>query len=67
MRDALACDVAISIDERDQAALADNESEQDQDVIGGVTIERVNVTKRVCTYFASCFKLISMSRFVFVL
>ncbi|KAF8813222.1 P-loop containing nucleoside triphosphate hydrolase protein, partial [Phlegmacium glaucopus] len=47
LRDALANDVAISIDERDQAALADQESERDQDVIGGATIERVNVTKRV--------------------
>lgn len=42
--------MAISIDERDQAALADQESERDQDVIGGVTIERVNVTKRVCRF-----------------
>ena len=51
LRDALAHDVAILIDERDQAALADQESEQDQDVIGGPTIERLNVTKRVCAYF----------------
>ena len=42
--------MAISIDERDQAALDDQEKEQDQDVIGGATIERVSVTKRVCGY-----------------
>jgi hypothetical protein len=43
--------VAILIDERDQAALTDQESEQEQDVIGGATIERLNVTKRVRAYF----------------
>ena len=51
LRDALAHDVAILIDERDQVALADQESEQEQNVIGGATIERLNVTKRVCAYF----------------
>ena len=51
LRDALAHDVAVLIDERDQAALTDQESEQEQDVIGGPTIERLNVTKRVRAYF----------------
>jgi hypothetical protein len=51
LRDALANDVAVLIDERDQAALTDQESEQEQDMIGGPTIERLNVTKRVCAYF----------------
>lgn len=46
--------MAISIDERDQAALADQESEQVQDVIGGATIELVRVTKQV----GSCFPMI---------
>jgi hypothetical protein len=46
--------VAILIDERDQVALADQEIEQDQDAIEGVTIERVNVTKQVY----SCFLII---------
>lgn len=52
--------MAILIDERDQAALADQESEQDQDVIGGATtFERLNVTKRVCAYdLPSCSGLI---------
>jgi hypothetical protein len=59
--------VAILIDERDQAALADQESEQDQDVIGGPTIERLNVTKRVCAYFMIYVLLWTnlMCRFVF--
>ena len=43
--------MAVLIDERDQAALTDQESEQGQDVIGGATIERLNVTKRVRVYF----------------
>lgn len=43
--------MAVLIDERDQAALTDQESEQEQDVIGGATIERLNVTKRVRAYF----------------
>lgn len=51
LRDALAHDVAVLIDERDQAALTDQESEQEQDVISGATIERLNVTKRVSAYF----------------
>ena len=61
LRDALAHDVAVLIDERDQAALTDQESEQEQDVIGGATIERLNVTKRVRPYFpifVTCFGLI---------
>ncbi|KAF8808643.1 hypothetical protein BYT27DRAFT_7188610 [Phlegmacium glaucopus] len=47
LRDALANDVAISIGERDWDALADQESDLDEDVIDGATIKRVNVTKRV--------------------
>jgi hypothetical protein len=39
--------VAVLIDERDQAALTDQESEQEPDMIGGPTVERLNVTKRV--------------------
>ncbi|KDR70088.1 hypothetical protein GALMADRAFT_255486 [Galerina marginata CBS 339.88] len=47
LRDALASEVTIVIDERDQAALDDQESDDDQAVRGEVSIERVNVTKRV--------------------
>jgi hypothetical protein len=36
--------VAIVIDERDQAALADQEGDDEC----GITIEHVNVTRRVC-------------------
>jgi len=46
LRDALAKDVAISIDERDQAELDDQEAEKDSDFEIG-TIQRVSVTKRV--------------------
>lgn len=49
LRDALRNQVAVIIDERDQAALDDQESDGDQSA-GEVTIERVNVTKRVRLY-----------------
>lgn len=42
--------MAVLIDERDQAALTDQESEKEQDVIGGPIVERLNVTKRVRAY-----------------
>lgn len=50
--------MAVLIDERDQAALTDQESEQEQDVIGGPTIERLNVTKRVRAYLPMIFVLL---------
>jgi len=48
LRDALASKVAVVIDERDQVALDDQEGDIDQQTPGEVSIERVNVTKRVC-------------------
>lgn len=50
LRDALRDEVAVIIDERDQAALDDQESDGDQQGSGEVSIERVNVTKRVCFF-----------------
>ncbi|KAG2153743.1 uncharacterized protein EDB93DRAFT_1134566 [Suillus bovinus] len=48
LRDALANEVAIVIDERDQAALADQEGDNEEDDLnGGITIEHVKVTRRV--------------------
>lgn len=52
LRDALANEVAIVIDERDQAALADHEGDDENDLGGGTTIEHVKVTKRVCIVVA---------------
>lgn len=51
LRDALANEVAIVIDERDQAALADQEGDDESDFASGVAIEHVRVTKRVSTIF----------------
>ena len=50
LRDALRNEVAIIIDERDQAALDDQASDSDEQGQKDVTIERVNVTKRVCFF-----------------
>ncbi|KAG2361405.1 hypothetical protein BDR07DRAFT_1472123 [Suillus spraguei] len=47
LRDALANEVAVVIDERDQAALADHEGDDEKDLSCGITIEHVKVTKRV--------------------
>ncbi|OJA18615.1 hypothetical protein AZE42_01788 [Rhizopogon vesiculosus] len=47
LRDALANEVAIVIDERDQAALADQEGDDESEFGSGITIEHVKVTKRV--------------------
>ena len=47
LRDELANEVAVIIDERDQAALADQEAERDEDLGAGVAIETVKVTRRV--------------------
>ncbi|KAF8959737.1 hypothetical protein BDZ97DRAFT_1666780 [Flammula alnicola] len=47
LRDALANEVAVIIDERDQAALDDQESDKDLLATSEGTVERVNVTKRV--------------------
>ena len=47
LRDALANEVAVIIDERDQASLDDQEGDSDEPTPGEVSIERVNVTKRV--------------------
>jgi hypothetical protein len=48
LRDALANEVAIVIDERDQAALADQEGDDENELGCGITIEHVKVTRRVC-------------------
>ena len=50
LRDALRDEVAVIIDERDQAALDDQASDSDEQGQGEVSIERVNVTKRVCFF-----------------
>ena len=50
--------MAVLIDERDQAALTDQESEKEQDVIGGPIVERLNVTKRVRAYLPMIFVLL---------
>lgn len=49
VRDALASEVAVVIDDRDQVALADQEAEKedDADLVGAV--ERVRVSQRVRT------------------
>ncbi|KAJ8583241.1 hypothetical protein M405DRAFT_937339 [Rhizopogon salebrosus TDB-379] len=47
LRDALANEVAIVIDERDQAALADQEGDKECEFNSGITIEHVKVTRRV--------------------
>ncbi|KAG0698145.1 hypothetical protein DFH29DRAFT_943008 [Suillus ampliporus] len=47
LRDALANEVAIVIDERDQAALADHEGDDENELSFGITIEHVKVTRRV--------------------
>lgn len=47
LRDALANEVAIVIDERDQVALADQEGDNESEFSSGITIEHVKVTKRV--------------------
>ena len=49
LRDALAGEVAVVIDERDQAALDDREGDQDDagDAILTTSIQRVKVTSRV--------------------
>jgi len=47
LRDALANEVAIVIDERDQVALADQEGDDEDEFSSGLTIEHVKVTRRV--------------------
>ncbi|OAX35179.1 hypothetical protein K503DRAFT_868436 [Rhizopogon vinicolor AM-OR11-026] len=47
LRDALANEVAIVIDERDQVALADQEGDDEGELSSGITIEHVKVTRRV--------------------
>lgn len=47
LRDELANEVAIIIDEQDKAALADQEAERDEDLGVDVAIEAVKVTRRV--------------------
>ena len=47
LRDALANEVAIVIDERDQVALADQEGDDEGELSSGLTIEHVKVTRRV--------------------
>jgi hypothetical protein len=46
VRDALATQVAVVIDDRDQMALADQESEEDAEDISPA-VEHINVAKRV--------------------
>jgi hypothetical protein len=47
LRDALASEVAIVIDERDQAALDDQEGDNDDDFGPNIMVEHVKVAKRV--------------------
>jgi len=47
LRDNLGSKVAVIIDERDQAALDDQESDGDKQTPGQISVEHVNVTKRV--------------------
>jgi len=47
LRDALANDVAVCIDERDSADLADREGEIEEDEENRTKVERVGVAKRV--------------------
>ncbi|KAI9456882.1 hypothetical protein HD554DRAFT_1839076 [Boletus coccyginus] len=47
LRDALAGEVAVVIDERDQADLNDREADKDDDPLLGGSIQQVKVTKRV--------------------
>jgi hypothetical protein len=54
LRDALAGDVAIIIDERDQAALADQEGDEAEGFGADVAIEHVKITKRVTSYVVLC-------------
>ena len=51
LRDALANEVAIVIDERDQVALADQEGDKETELDSGVMIEQVTVTRRVSAIF----------------
>jgi len=61
LRDALANEVAIVIDERDQAALADQEGDNESDFDSGATIEHVKVTRRVSGTFMRCLFVCSIS------
>lgn len=60
LRDALAGEVAIIIDERDQAALADQEDDKEEDLGAEIAIEHVKITKRVFltvpSYVSPCAK-----------
>ena len=47
VRDALASEVAVVIDDRDQAALADQEAEKEDTSSPGIGVEHVRVSKRV--------------------
>lgn len=53
LRDALANEVAIVIDERDQVALADQEGDDEGEFSSGLTIEHVKVTRRVSVVLAA--------------
>lgn len=52
LRDVLGGEVAVVIDERDQAALDDREGDQDgaSDTLAG-SIQHVKVTSRVCCFY----------------
>lgn len=56
VRDALAKEVAVVIDDRDQVALAEQESEKEDAAEAESAVERVQVSKRVCR---SCPKVYS--------
>jgi hypothetical protein len=53
VRDALASEVAVVIDDRDQMALADQEAENEDISDPGTGVERVQVAKRVWSIYDS--------------
>ena len=68
VRDALASEVAVVIDDRDQMALADQEAENEDISDPGTAVERVQVAKRVWSIYDSNPILVSphFCRFVYV-
>jgi hypothetical protein len=51
VRDALASEVAVVIDDRDQMALADQEAENEDISEPGTGVDRVQVAKRVWSFY----------------
>jgi len=68
VRDALASEVAVVIDDRDQMALADQEAENEDISDPGTGVERVQVAKRVWSIYDSnqTLRLPHFCRFVYV-